>query len=205
MIRLCTAVALVGMALASLPASAAGDPEAGKAKSTVCAACHGADGNSANPEWPSLAGQHEGYAIDQLMAFRGGDRVNVLMSAQAAGLSDEDMADLAAYYRAQTITPTPADPELAARGGQLYRLGDAERGIAACVACHGPKGLGNGPAGMPVIAGQKSVYLISQLKAYASGDRVADSETKTRMMQLISERLSDEDMAALAAFVGALQ
>ncbi len=205
MIRLCSAVACIGIALAAVTASAAGDPEAGKAKSTVCAACHGADGNSANPEWPTLAGQHEAYTISQLMAFKNGDRVNVLMSAQAAGLSDADMADLAAYYAAQTITPTPADPELAVRGGQLYRLGDVERGISACAACHGPRGLGNGPAGMPVIAGQKSVYLVNQLKAYASGERVADSETKTRMMQLVSARLSDEDMAALAAFVGALK
>ena len=204
--RLIFLVFLVSSLAVGRGAAAAGDAAAGQAKSTVCAACHGVDGNSANPEWPSLAGQHESYTVAQLKAFKGGDRVNVLMSAQAMGLSEQDMEDLAAYYAAQTVKPTPAtDPELAAAGEKLYRVGDAEREISACASCHGPRGRGNGPGGMPAIAGQMSAYLIAQLKAYADGSRVADSDIKTSMMRLVSANLTEEDMEALASFVGALQ
>lgn len=189
----------------SAPSFAAGDPDAGKAKAAVCAACHGLDGNSANPEWPTLAGQHEDYLVAQLNAFQGGSRKNVLMTPMSMGLDATAMSDLAAYYASQTTKVTPVDPALAAKGKKLYFTGDKERGIAACAACHGPSGRGNGPAGMPVLSGQRATYTISQLKAYASGDRVAPSETKTAMMHEIAKMLDGEDMLALANYVQGLK
>lgn len=195
---------LAGAAILCTPSFAAGDPEAGKAKSVVCAACHGVDGNSNNPEWPSLAGQHSAYLVNQLQAFKQGWRQNVLMSSQAMGLSDQDMQDLAAYFSSQTVKVSPVDPQLAKAGRQLYFAGDAERGIAACTACHGPAGRGNAPGGMPALSGQRTVYTINQLKAYASGDRKAQSETKTAMMNGVASMLEPDDMAALAAFVQGL-
>lgn len=189
----------------SAPSFAAGDPVAGKAKAAVCAACHGMDGNSVNPEWPTLAGQHENYLVDQLTAFQEGRRQNVLMTPMSMGLDATAKADLAAYYASQTTKVTPVDPALADKGKKLYFTGDKERGIAACAACHGPAGRGNGPAGMPVLSGQRAAYTVAQLQAYASGDRVAPSDTKTAMMHEIAKMLDGADMLALANYVQGLK
>ena len=141
--------------------------EAGKAKSATCSACHGADGNSVNPDWPSLAGQHAAYLVKQLKAFKNGDRVNVIMKPFADMLTDEDMADLAAYFSAQKPVPKGADPALANLGQQIYRGGVPERGIAACIACHGPAGDGNPLAAYPRLSGQHSTYLARALSEYS--------------------------------------
>ena len=199
-----SAAAACGLLL-SASATAQGDPAAGKARAAACAACHGADGNSINPEWPNLAGQHASYIATQLKGFQDGWRQNVLMSSMAIGLTATDMANLGAYYAAQPIRPTPADPALLEAGEKLYRVGDAEKNIPACAACHGPGGRGNAPGGMPVIAGQKDAYVIAQLKAYASGERVAATEAQTAMMQQVAKRLSEDDMRALANYLQGLQ
>lgn len=196
---------LIATGSLSLNAHAAGDAAAGQTKAAVCAACHGLDGNSANPEWPSLAGQHEGYIVSQLNAFQAGARQNVLMTPMSMGLSDQDKADIAAFYSAQAIKVTPVDPALADLGHKLYRAGDKERGIAACAACHGPAGAGNAPAGIPSISGQKTTYLVSQLRNYADGTREGATDTKTSMMHEVATLLSPQDMAALASFVQGLQ
>lgn len=193
-----------GLALAPFSA-AQGDAAAGQARAAVCAACHGLDGNSVNPEWPSLAGQHEDYLVAQLTAFQEGRRENVLMTPMSMGLDAKAKADLAAYFSSQVTKVTPVDPALADKGKKLYFTGDKERGIAACAACHGPAGRGNGPAGMPVLSGQRATYTVAQLKAYASGDRMAPSETKTAMMHEVASMLSAEDMLALANYVQGLQ
>ena len=133
---------------------AAGDAAAGKQKSATCTACHGADGNSNNGEWPKLAGQHAKYTVKQLQNFKSGDRVNATMNGMAAALSDEDMEDLAAYYANQDVSRGEADPELVELGEQLYRGGDLAREIAACNACHGARGMGNAAARFPSLAGQ---------------------------------------------------
>jgi cbb3-type cytochrome c oxidase subunit III len=194
-------IALVGLAAAPA-ALAAGDAAAGQTKAAVCAACHGVDGNSVNPEWPSIAGQHPGYIASQLHAYKDGKRENVLMSPQAMALSEEDIADLAAYFSGQGPSPREADPELASRGEQLYRGGDPERGIAACIACHGPNGRGNPAAGYPVIAGQHSVYAAAQLRLYASGERRSDPN---QMMRSIARRMTEEDIRAVSAYVQGLR
>ncbi len=201
----CATLVFLATTAFSVNVQAAGDAAAGQGKSAVCAACHGLDGNSGNAEWPSLAGQHENYIVSQLNAFQTGTRQNVLMTPMSMGLSDQDKADIAAYYAAKPVTVTPADPALADHGAKLYRAGDKERGIAACAACHGPAGRGNAPAGMPSVSGQKTTYLINQLRAYADGSRAGASDTKTSMMHQVASMLSAEDMAALASFVQGLK
>jgi len=198
-------LATVAVTLASIPLGdvlADGSVDAGKAKSGVCAACHGADGNSVNPEWPSLAGQHASYIDAQLHHFKDGDRQNPLMSPQAAILDGQDMADLAAYFSAQTMTPKEADPELVTRGQKLYRGGDEERGITACIACHGPNGMGNPVAGFPVVAGQHATYLANQLRLYASGERDTDPN---QMMRSIASRMTENDIKAVTSYMQGLR
>ena len=128
-----------------------GDAEAGKQKATTCAACHGPDGNSAIPMNPKLAGQHANYLVKQLKEFKlasqtGGEegRNNAVMNGMAAPLSEQDMQDIAAYYSEQTLKEGTTPEEVIEPGEALYRGGDLERGITACMACHGPRG--NAPA-----------------------------------------------------------
>jgi cytochrome c553 len=194
--------ALAFLALAGPAIATAGDAAAGQAKAAVCAACHGVDGNSVNPEWPSIAGQHPEYIISAIEAFQQGLRDNVLMTAQAMALSEEDIADLAAYFSSQTPVGGEADPDVLGRGERLFRGGDPDRGIAACIACHGPQGQGNPVAGYPVIAGQHAVYTASQLRLYASGERRSDNN---QMMRSIARRMTEEDIRAVSSYVQGLR
>ncbi len=183
--------------------SAEGDPAAGKAKSAVCAACHGADGNSVNPEWPVLAAQQPNYTVSQLLAYKNGTRVNALMTAQAMSLDDAGRADLAAFYNAQTVTPKTADPELVEAGKRLYRGGNTETGVSACAACHGPDGKGYpGGTGIPRVAGQHATYLAAQLRLYASGERRSDMN---QMMRNIAAAMSDEEIDAVSSYMQGLR
>ena len=176
----------------------AGSVEAGQAKAAVCTACHGANGNSVNPEWPSLAGIGADYIAEQLKNFKEGKRVNAVMSSIVAGLQPDDYADLGAYFDSLTNTGLEADPSYWEAGQKLYRGGDQSRGIPACQACHGPTGAGNGPAKFPALRGQHSVYVIKQLNDYASGARTTGPNG---IMQTIAKRLSPDDMRNLAAYV----
>lgn len=177
-----------------------GDAEAGKAKSGTCVACHGQDGNSAVPMYPKIAGQHAGYIVTQLKAYKSGERVNAVMQGMAAPLSEQDMMDLAAYYAAQEIKPEVADKSLVKAGGALYRGGNKEAGIPACIACHGPAGKGIPGAGYPAIGGQHAQYLVTQLQQYASGER----QGPNGIMADIARRLSEADMRAVSSFVSGL-
>jgi cytochrome c553 len=197
--KLLAAAALVAALGISSAAQAEGSVSAGQEKSVVCAACHGPDGNSANPEWPSLAGQHERFLVAQLEAFRDGERQNPLMSPMAMGLSDQDILDLAAYYNAQAPAAREADPELVEHGRQIYLGGDLERGVTACIACHGPTGRGNPLVSYPVVAGQHATYIAATLQAYASGER------PNQMMQEIAARMSAEDMRSVGAYMQGLR
>jgi cytochrome c553 len=180
-------------------AHAEGSAEAGQEKSVVCAACHGPDGNSFNPEWPSLAGQHPSYTVEQLEAFKDGRRQNDLMTPMALGLSEQDMRDLAAYYAAQEPAALEADPELVELGRKLYLGGDQERGVTACIACHGPNGQGNPLARYPVVAGQHAAYTAAALQAYADGKR------PNPMMQQIAGRMTADDKQAVSAYLQGLR
>lgn len=194
------ALGLVGM-LAGTNALA-GDAAAGAQKAVICGACHGVDGNSFNPEWPNLAGQHAEYTAAQLALFKQMVRNNPVMYPNALMLSDEDMADLGAYFEAQTVKGLEADPSSYALGEKLYRGGDASRGLPACIACHGPQGKGNGPAQYPALRAQHSVYTYNQLRAYASGERKVAGNA---MMQAIAPKLTDDEMRALASYVQGLR
>lgn len=179
-----------------------GSADAGKAKSTTCAACHGQDGNSVAPNWPSLAGQHPTYIVRQLNAYKAGERQDAAMIGFAATLSEEDMRDLAAYFSEQSLTPKGADPELVRRGQEIYRGGIEERGVPACIGCHGPTGHGNYLAGYPRLAGQNAQYMLDALKAYAEGTRRSDPN---QMMRNIAALLLDDEMQAVTSYAQGLQ
>ena len=181
-----------------------GSADAGKSKSLTCTACHGADGNSVNPEWPSLAGQHASYAYQQLAAFKNGGRANVLMTGQAMILDDAAMRDLAVYFESQTpAARAVADPALVDKGEAIYRGGDGDLGVSACIACHGPNGRGNPAANYPSIAGQWAVYTAKQLREYADGTRKTTGAVQA--MRDITARMSEDEIVAVASYIQGLR
>jgi cytochrome c553 len=181
---------------------AAGDPEAGKTKSAACAACHGADGNSVNPEWPKLAGQHESYIVKQLTYFVDGERENATMKPMAGGLSEQDREDLGAYFASQKVSPGTADPQLVVLGEKLYRSGNPESGVAPCMGCHGPNGAGNPAARYPALRGQHAKYVENQLHGFAEGKRV--NENAVKMMQILAARMTNREIRAVASYIQGL-
>lgn len=179
-----------------------GDANKGRTLSATCAACHGADGNSVNPDWPTLAGQGEAYIMKQLHDFRGDKRVDPLMSAQAKGIkSDADIADLAAYFSSQKTKLGTANKDKVALGKAIYKGGILSTGVAACSACHGPTGLGNFAAKFPKVSGQHAKYIVKQLKAFKSGSRNNDSG---KMMRNIAKNMTDAEMEAVAEYMTGL-
>lgn len=188
----------------TLPAQAAGDVAAGQAKAAACAGCHGADGNSANAAFPSLAGQHADYIAKQLREYKNGTRANAMMAGMVASLTPEDMANLGAFYAAQTKTPLPAggqDAELLALGARLYQAGKPDAGVASCAACHGAKGFGNPGAGYPALRAQHATYTELTLKGFRDGGRANDANA---VMRQVVAKLSDEEIRALAAYTATL-
>ncbi|MEO1595690.1 MAG: c-type cytochrome [Pseudomonadota bacterium] len=205
--RLATVTA--ALALVSVPSAASnladGDAEAGAAKVTTCAACHGGNGVSVNPQWPSLAGQHSRYSLQQLMWFKSGERKNILMNSQAMALSEQDMRDLAAYFESQApAVREVANPDTLARGERLYRGGDEERGLPACIACHGPAGAGNPGVPYPSVGGQHATYLASSLREYATGGENRSNTEEQKQMTTIAQKLTPEDIEALASYMQGL-
>lgn len=178
-----------------------GSADAGKTKAATCAACHGVTGNSVAPNWPTLAGQDPAYIVRQLMAFKNGERQNAAMVGFASMLSEQDMRDIAAYFSEQTVTPKGADPKLVGRGQEVYRGGLADRGVPACIGCHGPTGHGNYLAAFPRIAGQNQEYMMATLKAFADGSRRSDPN---QMMRDIAGQLPEDDMRAVTSYVQGL-
>jgi cytochrome c553 len=181
-----------------------GSYDAGKTKAIRCGACHGPDGNSVNPQWPSIAGQHAPYIVRQLQAFQNGERTNILMSSQAMSLTEQDMKDIAVFFAAQpAAAKSVADPSLVEKGEALYRGGDKESGAAACLTCHGPTGRGNPAAAYPLLRGQHATYIASTLREYATDYRKSDGTAK--IMRDIAKRLSEDDIVAVAAYVQGLR
>ncbi|MFQ3236468.1 MAG: cytochrome c553 [Paraglaciecola sp.] len=192
----------------SASALAVGDIDAGKTKSLACGACHGADGNSMIDMNPKLAGQHTAYLVKQLREFKlasqtGGEegRNNAVMNGMAAALSEQDMQDIAAYYSSQTAKPGETPEDVIDSGGNLYRGGDLDRGITACIACHGPRGNGTSLSGFPDISGQHPAYLKAQLIAFRAGQR---TNSQNGMMGDIAKRLSDGDIEILSQYLSGL-
>ena len=181
----------------SLPVTA-GDIDAGKKKSATCAACHGAEGISINPVWPNLAGQGEDYLISQLHSFKNGDRANAQMSPMATNLSDDDINDLAAFFSSRKAGVGQTKPENIAPGARVYRAGNNDTGVPACMACHGPDGKGNPAALYPSLSGQHAAYTEAQLNAYRTGQRT------NSVMQTIANKMSDDEIKAVSDFVQGL-
>ncbi|MEW5756751.1 MAG: c-type cytochrome [Pseudomonadota bacterium] len=181
----------------------AGNPQAGEEKSAACQGCHGVDGNSPTGIWPSLAGQKPQYLVQQLLDFQSGARKNETMEPMAAGLSKEDMEDIAAYFAKQKVVPagSDADAKLISRGMHIYKAGNIETNLAACAGCHGPDAKGNGPAKFPALAGQQAEYIVAQFDSFKHSTR---SNDMNGMMRDIAARISEDDLAAVAAYLANL-
>lgn len=189
---------------------ATGSVAQGAIKAAACVACHGPAGNSTNPAWPRLAGQNAVYIAEQLRLFRAGVRDNPVMKPMAATLSDQDINNIAVYYEAQTPVGLEADPSYWRKGEVLYRRGDKERKIPACIACHGPVGRGNLAAGFPALRAQQSVYVVKQLTDYASGARYTGAHPEKAdpdaiMMLTIAKRLTPDEIRDVASYVQGLR
>lgn len=211
-----TALALgltVGLAAAAPFAMAAGDAAAGKAKATACAACHGADGNSPAPTFPKLAGLGEKYLAKQLMDIKSGARSVPQMIGQLDNFNEQDLQDIAAYFASQQTQLSGSEAisvmlnsgesvDGLVLGRELYRAGNSETGVPACMGCHSPTGVGNAPAGYPRLSGQHAQYVETQLKAFREGSRTNDGDT--RVMRSVAKQLSDAQIKALANYVAGL-
>ncbi len=197
-------VLAAGSALVAGSAVAAGDPVAGKAKSASCGGCHGFDGNSQIPIYPKMAGQNEAYMVKQLKDFKANtERQDPIMMGMAAALSDQDKADIGAYFQAQTLkAAAPFDKSKIALGRDLYKGGDVHRGIPACQSCHGPAGAGVAGVGYPQVGGQFVEYTLAQLRAFKSGKRTND---ENKLMRSIVEKMSDEDLVAVSNYIASLK
>lgn len=184
-----------------------GDAAAGKAQAAVCTACHGPDGNSAVPSFPKLAGQSEKYLLKQMKDIRDGARSVPTMAGQVDGKSNQQLADLAAYYASQTMSGGQTSPDLLALGESVYRGGIPERNVAACTACHSPTGSGNAPAGFPTLAGQHAEYIAAQLVAYRKGYEDSTGRTNdgdAQIMRTTAFGLSDKEIEAVASYASGL-
>jgi cytochrome c553 len=198
---------LLGLSAATTANAAQGDAEAGKGKAAMCAACHGADGNSLVPMYPKLAGQSAPYLVKQLTEFKLGmtsggkaGRVNAIMGGMAMALTAQDMADISAFYAKQEVTDGNGIANT--KGEKLYLGGHAERKITACAGCHGPSGKGMSNAGFPALAGQNAEYLKIQLHAFRNGSRYNDLNG---MMRGVAANLTDEDITALSQYASSLK
>jgi len=204
---------------------AQGKAGAGKEKAASCAGCHGEDGNSAMSSFPKLAGQHQGYLVKQLKAFKAGERNAPMMAPLAMGLDDESIEEIAAYYSAQRLAPNPpptltsddddgdqptkTDEEkkaelakLIEHGSDLYRNGNLEREVSACVACHGPFAEGNKPASYPALHSQHAEYLIKTLTDFKNGARTSNREN---MMYMIGKKMTDDDIKAVSYYISTMK
>jgi cytochrome c553 len=205
--RILLSLILLGTSALNITNAAEGNIDAGKTKSAMCAACHGVDGNSLVPMYPSLAGQGASYIAKQLADFKAGmtsggekGRVDPIMGGMAMALNEQDMKDLGAYYSAQTAKVSGG--ETSELGKKIYFGGDVERGITACIACHGSDAKGMSEAGFPALAGQSAIYLKSQLEKFRDGARNND---KNAMMQNIAFKLEDADIAALVKYMSTIK
>ena len=183
-------------------AQAAGDPAAGQAKAVVCGACHGVDGNSALANFPKLAGQGERYLLKQMQDIKSGARPVVEMTGMLEPLSEQDMADVAAYFASQKMSVSAADAALVERGQALFRGGKLAEGMPACTGCHSPDGAGIATAGYPHLGGQHAAYIAKQLTAFREGERSNDGDAM--IMRDIAAKLSNKDIEAVSSYVQGL-
>lgn len=204
-------LSLVAMMMGAATAvQAAGDAEAGKGKAAVCAGCHGADGNSMIANFPKIAGQSARYTIKQLADIKSGARPVPEMAGIVSTMSDQDFADLAAFYEKLTPKVGKANPDLVELGQKIYRAGNADSGVAACAACHGATGQGMPAAGYPALSGQHAAYTEKQLKAFRAAGREdeagarRENDGESKMMRGTAARLSDAEIKAVSSYINGL-
>lgn len=200
------APAATGAPAAAEAATAAvkpGDATAGQGKAAACGACHGMDGNSSDPQYPKLAGQHESYIARQLTDFKSGKRQNPIMLGMSAALSEQDMHDIGAYFASKSSLPGVADDALVEQGQTLFREGDTARGIPACMACHSIDGRGNPGAMYPQLTSQHAQYIEATLKAWHDGTVWGD-DAHAKIMPAIAQKLDAKDITALASYIEGL-
>jgi cytochrome c553 len=229
MLKKLLAVSISFACLAMSPiVQAEGDAQTGKEQAAACAGCHGDNGNSIVASFPKLAGQNTNYLSKQLHAFKNGTRHSAMMAPLAQGLNEKNIADLAKFYASQTVSANPMptlkpedhqssgaagthsenknkEAELKALltfGGDLYRNGDLEREVSACIACHGPFGEGNKPAGFPMLKGQHADYLIQTLSDFKTNTRtkVADN-----MMHMIATKMTEKEIRAVSYYISVMK
>ncbi len=202
---------MLGLTLASSFAFAGGDAAAGQGKTAMCAGCHGADGNSAAPNFPKLAGQNEKYLTKQLQDIKAGNRPVLEMTGMLNAFSDDDLSNIAAYYASKTIQMAGAKEENLDRGERVYRGGNIETGVPACTGCHSPAGQGNAPAGYPALGGQYAQYIAKQLRAFRTGAHDAENpaarnnDGDTRVMRGVAAHMSDVEIEAVSNFIAGLK
>jgi len=185
-----------------------GDAVAGEGKAVTCGACHGVDGNTAVPNFPKLAGLGEKYLLKQMKDIRDGRRPVAAMAGQVDNMTDQDLADIAAFYDAKERTSEMADEDLVALGRKVYMSGIMERKVAACSGCHSPSGKGNGPAGFPGLAGQHADYIAAQLKMFRTGYESPEGRTNdgdSKIMRTTAFELSDLEIKAVASYASGLK
>jgi cytochrome c553 len=220
---LTVSISLALMASAGI-VHAQGNTGAGKAKAESCAGCHGEDGNSAMPGFPKLAGQHKGYLVKQLQAFKSGARMAPMMAPLAAGLDDQSIEEISAYYSDNKVAANPAPvlpasddddapaktdeqkkaelDKLIAQGGDLYRNGNLATAVSACVACHGPFAEGNRPAAYPALHSQHADYLIKTLTDFKTGAR---SKSRENMMHMIATKMTEQEIKAVSYYISTMK
>lgn len=208
------AAAPVAVAADTGPAKA-GDPKAGQTKAGACAACHGLDGNSADPLNPKLAGQHEQYIWRQLKLFKSGERENPIMLGMAATLTEQDMRDIGAYFGSQKVIAGVADEAVIAEGPNagkkfyqvgetIFREGKPSAGVPACAACHGPAGAGMPGPSYPALGGQHATYTAARLTAFRDGMVWGKDKNANVIMSQAAKGLSDEEIQGLASYLQGL-
>ena len=211
------AMAVIGFTMASSNLYAAGDPAKGEALTVVCAACHGADGNSPGANFPKLAGLGEKYIYKQLVDIKtpkeDDGRPIVEMTGLLDALSDQELKDIAAFYASKTMQLSGAkemsvlvnagiEVDAIKLGEKIYRAGNAQSGVAACSGCHSPTGKGNAPAGYPRLGGQHADYIAKQLMAFRAGERINDGEAMT--MRGVAKHMSDAEIKSVANYISGL-
>lgn len=203
-IRAVAALALLVSSMPLLAQSLEGDASAGQAQSAVCAACHGADGNSIMAIWPSLAGQHEDYLVRQMLLIQSNDRPVPEMTAIVASLSEQDFANLAAYFSAQPRKIGVAEESKVDLGRRIYQAGNPETGVPACMACHGPVGEGNPLSGYPALAGQQPAYTAKLLTRFRSGEHWGEDDASSLVMVGVAARITDKEIEAVSSYLHGL-
>ena len=195
----------VGVLGLSCAAFAAGNAAAGKSATQVCAGCHGADGNAMIPVNPKLAGQHASYIEQQLRNFRSGIRKDPVMTGMAAGIKEQDIANIAAYFASNKVTMGGVEKDKMVLGERVYRGGIDTKGVPACMGCHGPTGAGNAPAKFPSLSGQNPAYVEKTMKDFRDSKRGGDEKDSTgKIMRDIAARMSDGEIASVASYVSGL-